>query len=500
MGTTGRLFKYNTSLHNWSQVANQSGSETYILSFTTYDDGTGNAIFGGTTPSGKLLKYNTSLGAWLQVAAQNSSQTQVHSLTVYDDGTGNALFGGTYNAGYLFKYNRSLGGWLKVADTLSGQNGMVKSTVYNDGYGNALYAISTPNGLLAKYNSTTGGWVQVASQVASQAGTSVTQWNRGTGNMIYGGTDGGWVLRYDTYTEQSAITFTTNATNGTTPLAVQFNETSNSTGTSWEWNFTSVFGNNTPVTFSTIQNATWTFSTGNYTIKLKSTNSGGSGVSAQNTWINVTGPPVSNFTSNVTIALVYPMVVQFNDTSQNSPTAWNWSFGDGRWFNTTNSSLKNTTYTYAVANKYNVSLLTSNVAGSNTTIKYDYINLTSDSDTNLTSWLHMNGSNSSTTFSDEAGLAWTTNGGAQISTNQPKYGGASGVFTQSLNSYISTPNSSALQFGTGDFTIELWVNITTVTGTNEHIFSKSNNARTQGWGLDCTNSTAGDYRMGLLDG
>jgi hypothetical protein len=40
-----------------------------------------------------------------------------------------------------------------------------------------------------------------------------------------------------------------------------------------------------------------------------------------------TAVPVASFTSNVTVGNA-PLTVQFADTSSNSPTAWNWSFGD----------------------------------------------------------------------------------------------------------------------------------------------------------------------------
>lgn len=202
--------------------------------------------------------------------------------------------------------------------------------------------------------------------------------------------------------------------------------------------------------------------------------------------------PVANFTSNVTTGLIYPLVIQFNDTSTDLPTTWNWSFGDGRWFNTTNSALKNTTYQYAVAQKYTVSLLVNNTDGSNITTITDYINLTSDNDDNLTTWMHMNGTNGSATFTSQKGIAWLANGGAVISTLVPNYGGASGWFPSTSNSYLSTPNSSAFSFGTRDFTIEFWINVTSVSGTNVHMISKSNNSRTQGWGLDRTYSALGD--------
>lgn len=72
------------------------------------------------------------------------------------------------------------------------------------------------------------------------------------------------------------------------------------------------------------------------------------------------------------------------------------------------------------------------------------------------SLLHFNGTNNSTTFKDETGKAWTANGDAKISTAQSKFGGASGLF-DGTGDYISTPDHADFDFGTGDFTIEFWI-------------------------------------------
>jgi hypothetical protein len=49
----------------------------------------------------------------------------------------------------------------------------------------------------------------------------------------------------------------------------------------------------------------------------------------------------------------------------------------------------------------------------------------------------------------------TSNGNAQISTAQSRFGGASGLF--SGNAYLSTPDSADWAFGSGDFTIDFWI-------------------------------------------
>ncbi|AKB71732.1 hypothetical protein MSMAC_1842 [Methanosarcina mazei C16] len=57
-----------------------------------------------------------------------------------------------------------------------------------------------------------------------------------------------------------------------------------------------------------------------------------------------------------------PLTVKFTDKTTNSPTAWNWNFGDG----TTDSKLQNPTHIYSIAGNYTVVLTASNAAGSST--------------------------------------------------------------------------------------------------------------------------------------
>jgi hypothetical protein len=74
--------------------------------------------------------------------------------------------------------------------------------------------------------------------------------------------------------------------------------------------------------------------------------------------------------------------------------------------------------------------------------------------------LHMNGTDASTTFTDSSlsPKTVTANGNAQIDTAQSKFGGASGLF-DGTGDYLSTPNSADFDFGSGDFTIDFWMRI-----------------------------------------
>lgn len=79
------------------------------------------------------------------------------------------------------------------------------------------------------------------------------------------------------------------------------------------------------------------------------------------------------------------------------------------------------------------------------------------------SLLHFDGSDGSTTFTDETGKTWTAVGNAQIDTAQSVFGGASGLF-DGTGDYIQTADTSDFDFGTGDFTIDFRLRPAAVSG------------------------------------
>ena len=98
----------------------------------------------------------------------------------------------------------------------------------------------------------------------------------------------------------------------------------------------------------------------------------------------------------------------------------------------------------ADSNVATISILVASTAGGN--------------DSYAKSLLHMNGTDGSTTFADNAAggtHTWTAFGNAQIDITQSKFGGVSGLFDGS-GDYIQTPYSEDFDFGTGDFTWDLW--------------------------------------------
>ena len=85
---------------------------------------------------------------------------------------------------------------------------------------------------------------------------------------------------------------------------------------------------------------------------------------------HTSNPPIANFSANVTSGTA-PLGVAFTDSSSENPTAWNYSFGDGNYSNSSNPI-----HTYYIAGTYNVSLWASNEDGSDTETKINYINVT----------------------------------------------------------------------------------------------------------------------------
>jgi hypothetical protein len=94
--------------------------------------------------------------------------------------------------------------------------------------------------------------------------------------------------------------------------------------------------------------------------------------------------------------------------------------------------------------------------------------------------LHCNGTDASTTFTDDSDSAhaMTAVGAAQIDTAQSKFDGASGLF-DGAGDYLSTPTSTDFNFGSGDFTVDLWVRFNST--SNPQVFLGRNGTSDRNW-------------------
>jgi PKD repeat protein len=168
--------------------------------------------------------------------------------------------------------------------------------------------------------------------------------------------------------------FTKNSTGGTGVVPIQFNDTSTNTPTAWNWSFQNITGNGTVIWFSVgaTNEPVWSFGIGNYSIVLNASNGDGFNISPSNiSFVNVSKIlfiPVANFSSNVTSGNLN-FSVQFYDNSTNTPTSWNWSFGNGYF-----SELQNPVFIVnGSTGSRTIALTATNADGSNTKTVTNYL-------------------------------------------------------------------------------------------------------------------------------
>jgi PKD repeat protein len=156
--------------------------------------------------------------------------------------------------------------------------------------------------------------------------------------------------------------FSGSPTSGPAPLTVSFTDLSTDSPTAWQWDFGDGGAD-------TVQDPTHEYaSPGLYTVSMTGTNADGSDTETKADYITVTlAPPVAEFSGSPTSGTV-PLTVSFTDLSTNSPTAWQWDFGDGG-----ASTEQNPSYTYLLAGIYTPSMTATNAGGSDTETKARYI-------------------------------------------------------------------------------------------------------------------------------
>lgn len=117
--------------------------------------------------------------------------------------------------------------------------------------------------------------------------------------------------------------------------------------------------------------------------------------------------------------------------------------------------------------------------------------------------LHMDGSNGSTTFTDSGPANRNAVSGAQISTTQSKFGGASGAFNLSSNDqHIRFAHDASFTFGASDkFVIEMWYYPTSF-GSYNYLASKGEDGGgvfNREWAVGVTASSVIFYRFTNAD-
>lgn len=303
------------------------------------------------------------------------------------------------------------------------------------------------------------GACQGSCSYASTAGTNGLGGGGGGGTTGgFGGANGGTgvvIIRYNTPQNATTSSFTSNISSGITPLAVQFNDTSSENPTEWNWSFNNVTGNNTEIWFNTTQNPLKIFGVGNYSIKLNTSNSGGSNITPGVYYINVSiAPPVAEFAQTKTEGAT-PLLVGFTDMSTGDQISWNWTFGGANF-----SDLQSPTYTFTGVGNYTVILNVSNTVGwDNVT---HYVNVTSPPPV------------ADFTMSNESGDTPLLVNFTDISTNTPT------TWNWSFNgtNFSEDKNPNYIFIGLGNYTVILnvsnyagWDNVTHYVNVTETQYS-----------------------------
>ncbi|WP_281412418.1 PKD domain-containing protein [Methanocalculus chunghsingensis] len=137
----------------------------------------------------------------------------------------------------------------------------------------------------------------------------------------------------------------------TTPGEVRFTDLSSGSPTSWLWSFGDGSSSNE-------ENPTYTYTEpGFYDVTLQVSNAVGTVDRIKERYIAVGSPPVPEIGASKTTGPA-PLTIHFTDLSTGSPTSWLWSFGDSE-----TSTEQNPVHTYRSAGTYTVSLMSTNLFG-----------------------------------------------------------------------------------------------------------------------------------------
>jgi PKD repeat protein len=242
---------------------------------------------------------------------------------------------------------------------------------------------------------------------------------------------------------------------------ITFTDRTSGLPSSWQWTFTPQTG--VPLT-SSEQHPQLSFSEGTYTVTLVASNPKHSGTLTKTNYLTVIDPTKVEaiFTCNYTGTYAGGSIT-FSDQSIGTAESWTWTFEGGT---PANSTQQNPVVTYNMPGRYKVTLQAHNSVNTSTKEIDDYILVIPNFGNTLTAFFPFNNSvNDAGPFKLIPSL---NNGTTTVITH-------SGSDRNSVNGNVAVfngtgglllDNATSFDFGTGEFSVAVWVNSSATNGTN----------------------------------
>ncbi len=414
-----------------------------------------NWSFPGGTPAtsnveNPIVTYDTPGTYNVTLVASNSSGSNTSSQTAYIEvlnnanpsftSTTNALVAmftntSTYATSYLWDFgdgNTSMGtdpnhiyaadGTYTVTLTATNSCGSVTST-------QEVTVTSLP--LAGFISNATNGCAPFEVQFTDQSSANTTSWAWSfPGGTPATSTDQNPVITYNDAGSYDVILVATNAAGNSTQTQLSYIAVATTADISFGTNVTSLTAtfNNTSTNaisyfwdfgdgnISTDENPIHDYAAnGTYVVTLTAANACGSVSTTETIEVQYSGSaPSANFSANVTSGCS-PITVEFTDLSSADATMWEWSFPGGT---PSTSTDQNPTVTYANAGMYDVVLVVSNPAGSNTASQTSLIVVTAEPVANFISGINGNTISLTNTSTGATSYSWDFGDGSMVSTDE----------------------------------------------------------------------------------
>jgi PKD repeat protein len=410
---TGQSVQSTTTIYNsFTETGNISSYRWYRVLFTTKGGGSNYAEY-------KSIEFFNDASAAAPVASFTSKNISIARNATLAGWIGESPFTMVFNSTSTntpTAWNYTALNTLNSTEFILGSTANISVTFQNQGnysvYLNATNAIGfnktyagvwvniTGNAPISSFNQnvTTGAVPFDVAFNDTSTGTSITSYNLSFG-------DGSWLNQTSFPATNITHTYTTAGSYTVTWYVTNSGGTGSSTGTVTAYNpanaqfsmfntagtapFTTyLYDTSTnltpgPATYywmlgdgntSTSQNLYFTWNkTGTYSLNHSVSNGLSTSWLNRSAYVTVGTPtpavvaPVASFYGGPQIGAT-PLIVYFTDASANTPTSWNWSFGDSTFGITQNPS-----HTYNSSGFFTVNLTATNSAGTNTTSQSNFI-------------------------------------------------------------------------------------------------------------------------------